>query len=117
MTDEKQTETAEQTEAVENGNASHNGCGHKHRGECWPRHWQGKPRWKIFASIALITFIGFTMGRCSANHHDYHQFGHGYYQQQMQSDARANRSESLSVILDGIEATPEQRSKAVQLFR
>ncbi|QLQ33408.1 MAG: hypothetical protein HZT40_19410 [Candidatus Thiothrix singaporensis] len=120
MTDEKQNPTTE-TPATDNAATAGGGADHhSHDRGCWRHHHcHGRPRrWKIFGAVALIALFGFVLGKASGHHHcDYGHYGQRFEQQQMQSDASASRSESLSVILDGIEATPQQRSKAVQLFR
>lgn len=120
MTDEKQTPETE-TSATDNTTSTGDSAESRrpHDGKCWShRRHCGSRRWKIFGAVALIALFGFFLGKVSGHHHcDYGHYGQRFEQQQMQSDARASRSESLSVILDGIEATPEQRSKAVQLFR
>lgn len=103
---ENETETATPDKPVDKGNQ--NGC--------WSHCSKVKPRWKLFAAIALIAFVGFILGRGSAHHHNGFKHHYNHYQQQM-SETRQKTPESLSLILDAIQASPEQRSKAVLLFR
>lgn len=87
------------------------GCGG--RSQCagsWP---QGKRRWKVLAAAGLIALFGFMLGKASSHHHA----GHYGYHQQMQTYETASQRLPMSMILDGIEATPAQRAKAVELMR
>ncbi|SKA90356.1 hypothetical protein SAMN02745130_03137 [Thiothrix eikelboomii] len=100
------------TEASQTGNSNkRGGCGEWSKcGGSWQ---QGKRRWKVFAAAALIAVFGFMLGKASSHHHSRH---HGY-QQSMQSYDNLGQKLPLSMILDGIEATPAQRAKAVELLR
>ena len=85
------------------------------RGSCadWSKQatWKhGKRRWKVLVAAFLIGLFGFILGKASYAHHQ---------AQQMQAynyDSAGQRL-PLSMILDGIAATPEQRAKAVELVR
>jgi hypothetical protein len=77
--------------------------------QCKP--WQGKSRKKVILAAVLIALFGFMLGKATSHHHNWHQ---GSYQQQMYE---GNARMPLSMILDGIEATPAQRAKAVELVR
>lgn len=110
------------------GNGSGNGSGNAGlggRGSCggfWSREhkqcqWQGKNRWKVIGAVAAIALVGFMLGRGSAHHHQYHQGGHHGKSHMTESYSGAVQSPPLGMILDGIAATPEQRSKAVELFQ
>lgn len=102
------------TEASQAGNTSkRGGCGEWSKcGGSWQ---QGKRRWKVFAAAAVIALFGFMLGKASSHHHGYHGGHHGY--QPMQSYERNSEKLPMSMILDGIEATPAQRAKAVELMR
>ena len=92
------------------GDGKRGGCGEGSKcGGSWQ---QGKRRWKIFAAAALIALFGFMLGKASSHHHKWHQ---GAYQQQMYEGGASRLP--MSMILDGIEATPAQRAKAVDLIR
>lgn len=103
---EAQTDTAKAECNVKRG-----GCGDGFKCGCsWQ---QGKRRWKVFAAATVIALFGFMLGKASSHHHSGH---HGYHQQ-MQSYESASQKLPMSMILDGIEATPVQRAKAVELMR
>ena len=93
------------------GDGKRGGCGD---GSKYCGSWQqGKRRWKIFAAAALIALFGFMLGKATSHHHNkWHQ---GAYQQQMYEGGASRLP--MSMILDGIEATPAQRAKAVDLIR
>ena len=93
------------------GDGKRGGCGEGSKcGGSWQ---QGKRRWKIFAAAALIALFGFMLGKASSHHHNkWHQ---GASQQQMYEGGASRLP--MSMILDGIEATPAQRAKAVDLMR
>lgn len=104
------TEADTQT-SPSNGYSPSGACGNRSKcGGSWP---QGKRRWKVFAAAAVIALFGFMLGKASSHHHA----GHHAYHQQMQSYETASQRLPMSMILDGIEATPAQRAKAVELIR
>lgn len=87
------------------------GCGG--RSQCAGSWSQGKRRWKVLAAAGLIALFGFMLGKASSHHHA----GHYGYHQPMQTYETASQRLPMSMILDGIEATPAQRAKAVELMR
>ncbi len=106
------------------GNGNGNGNGGGGRGCCGGHgqgryNWQDKRRLKMIGAVVLIALVGFMLGRGSAHHRDGHMEGgrHGNPHHQMEFSRGEQAAPSLSTILDGIAASPEQRSKAVELFR
>ncbi|TXH71354.1 MAG: hypothetical protein E6Q83_03910 [Thiothrix sp.] len=93
-----------------------NSDGNCKRGTCgsWSKHgfWQQRRRGKVLLAAFLIGLLGFMLGKATSHHHAWQ---HGSYQQQMY-EGRASHL-PMSMILDGIEATPAQRAKAVELMR
>lgn len=87
------------------------------RGACgdWAKHaaWQGKSRKKLVLAAVLIALFGFMLGKVTS--HNHHQW-HGAAHQQQMYEGDASRL-PMSMLLDGIEATPAQRAKAVELMR
>lgn len=109
------TEQAHGGDGNGNPNAGHGRCGGHGPGR---GNWQDKRRLKMIGAVVLIALVGFMLGRGSAHHRGHHMEGHyGKPHQQMEFARGEQALPSLSTILDGIAATPEQRSKAVELFR
>lgn len=102
------TEAETHTTAT-NGGCKRGGCGDWSKQEFWQHR---KRRGKVILAAFLIGLFGFMLGKATSHHHNWHQ---GSYQQQMY-EGGANRL-PMSMILDGIEATPAQRAKAVELMR
>lgn len=101
---------------TETENQSKNSDGNCKRGTCgsWSKDgfWQHRRRGKVLLAAFLIGLLGFVLGKATSHHH---RGQHGSYQQQMY-EGRASHL-PMSMILDGIEATPAQRAKAVELMR
>ncbi|HPE58789.1 MAG: hypothetical protein KDI15_12005 [Thiothrix sp.] len=112
-----QTETAQaETPRQENGQGSKPPC----QSRC-SRHDDPdrQRRWKRIGAVILLLFVGFFFGRMSAHHAgDHGGWKHGRYERGgYATELRSGYPNSMSRILDGIGATPEQREKAVNLFR
>lgn len=100
---------AETSTTQANTNGRRGGC------EGWSKSapWQGKGRKKVILAAVLIALFGFMLGKVTSHHH--HQWHGAAYQQQMYEGGASRLP--MSMILDGIEATPAQRAKAVELIR
>lgn len=117
MTDVNNTNETLNTDKVnlntaEDADTNQTGCAKRSCSD-WSKQkpWQGKSRKKVILAAVLIALFGFMLGKATSHHHNWHQ---GSYQQQMYE---GNARMPLSMILDGIEATPAQRAKAVELVR
>ncbi|HPY42685.1 MAG TPA: hypothetical protein PLM98_19320 [Thiolinea sp.] len=93
-----------------NSSCKRGGCG----GDWSKGGWQHrKRRGKVLLAAFLIGLFGFMLGKATSHHHEWHKG----YQEQMQSYEGGSQKMPMSMILDGIEATPAQRAKAVELMR
>lgn len=102
------TEAETQT-TLSNGGCKWGGCGDWSKQDFWQHR---KRRGKVLLAAFLIGLFGFMLGKATS-HHPYERH-HGYQQQMYEGGASRL---PMSMILDGIEATPAQRAKAVELMR
>ncbi|WP_298608983.1 hypothetical protein [uncultured Thiothrix sp.] len=102
------TEAEPQTTANK-GHCKREACGDWSKQAFWQHR---RRRGKVLLAAFLIGLFGFMLGKATSHHH---QWEHSSYQQPMY-EGGANRL-PMSMILDGIEATPAQRAKAVELMR
>jgi hypothetical protein len=122
-TEAETTNTATQTEATDTTNPSTSEtkgrCGWNseqwmaHRGQCHGKSCHGKRRFKVIGGALLIFFLGVMAGKGCSHHHEMH------HSAMKGSEAtvvvRGEKPKPLSVVLDSIQATPEQRAKAADL--
>lgn len=102
------TEAETQT-STSNGGCKRGGCGDWSKQDFWQHR---KRRGKVLLAAFLIGLFGFMLGKATSHHH--YERHHGYQQQMYEGGANHL---PMSMILDGIEATPAQRAKAVELMR
>lgn len=102
------TEVEAQT-TTSNGGCKWGGCGDWSKQDFWQHR---KRRGKVLLAAFLIGLFGFMLGKATSHHHSARH--HGYQQQMYEGGAGLL---PMSMILDGIEATPAQRAKAVELMR
>ncbi len=101
----------QQTECGKERCKSFHAFWHQHNQRCG----YGKPRRKVIIGALLIGLFGFMLGKGVAHHHEHWQ--QQVYQPSVNM-AYEGRGQNLplSLVLDGIEATPAQRAKAVELL-
>jgi len=89
-------------------------------GDGQPWHWRGKPccKKKAVLGIVVVALLAFFAGKgCSHHHHDGHpRMGQMEQPSVTQSYNGQEQQMPLSMMLDGIAATPDQRAKAVNLL-
>lgn len=80
--------------------------------------WNGKHcgKKKVVLGVFLIALLAFMAGKGCSHHHAHMYMGHAAQPGVTQSYNGQTQQMPLSMMLDGIAATPEQRAKAVDLL-
>ncbi|MGB3918932.1 MAG: hypothetical protein WBL07_15975 [Thiothrix litoralis] len=126
MTDEtKTTETTANTaETPENNAQDSKPFGHCRWSKCRSfggekGEWHGKRccKRKAILGVVAIALLAFFAGKgCSHHHHEHQRMGYMEQPSVTQSYNGQVQQMPLSMVLDGIAATPDQRAKAVNLL-